>query len=60
LLIALVAQRIDILESGGKHTETIGGYSYTKAAIHAFEDGDLRAIPGAIRTLEYWRVPVLA
>lgn len=55
LVIALVGQRLATRGKEGLASETIGGYAYTHPAIHAFEDGDLRAIPGAVRTLEAWR-----
>lgn len=59
LVIALVGRRLGEMGSDGLSSETIGGYSYTRPAIHAFEDGDLRSIPGAVRTLDYWRLTVL-
>ncbi len=60
LLIELVGRRLATMGSDGLASETIGGYSYSRPAIHAFEDGDLRSIPGAVRTLDYWRLPVLS
>lgn len=60
LLIALVGARLAIMESEGMSGESIGGYSYTKTPIHAYDDGDLRAIPGAVRTINAWRRLVVA
>jgi len=60
LVVALVGRRLGEMGAEGKSSETIGGYSYTRAAIHAFEDGDMRSIVGAMRTLDYWRLAVWA
>lgn len=60
LIVALVGLRIAVIGSEGLSSETIGGYSYSRPAIHAFEDGDMRSIPGAVRTIEAWKAPVFA
>jgi hypothetical protein len=60
LIVALVGLRIAGMGADGIQTETIGGYSYSKYAIHAYEDGDMRSIPGAVRTIEAWKGPVFA
>ena len=44
----------------GINSETIGGYSYSKPATYAFEDGDLKQIPGAYQTIKKWRRLVYA
>jgi hypothetical protein len=59
LVIDLIGLRLNLLGKEGLSGEQIGGYSWTKRAL-AFEDGDLRSLPGAIRTLGVWRRPVLA
>lgn len=60
LVLYLVSIRVGRLGREGILSETIGGYSYSIGATYAFEDGDLRAIPGAMRTIERWRRPVYA
>lgn len=60
LVIELVALRLTREGREGLAGETIGGYSYSIAAVHAFEDGELRAIPGALRTIRAWQRLVVA
>jgi len=60
LVVALVGLWAGQIGSAGLSSETMGGYSYSRPAIHAFADGDMRSIPGAVRTLEAWKAPVWA
>jgi hypothetical protein len=60
LVIDMVALRLARIGREGLSGETIGGYSYTVAAVHAFDDGDLNSIPGGMRTVRAWQRLVLA
>jgi hypothetical protein len=60
LVIDLIKIRATLWGKEGLSGESIGGYSYTRPAIHAFEDGDLRSIVGAMATIKAWRRPVMA
>jgi len=60
LILDLIALRLANVGREGLLSETIGGYSYSRPAVYAFTDGDLKAIPGAFATIEQWRRLVLA
>lgn len=60
LIIDLVSLRLANRDREGLSGETIGGYQYTRPAIYAFADGDLKQIPGAFATIQAWRRPVFA
>lgn len=60
LVIELVALRLARQGREGLSGETIGGYSYTVAPTHAYDDGDLKSIPGAMRTIRAWQRLVVA
>lgn len=55
LVLDLVALRWSLRGKDGLQSESIGGYSYTRSAFHIADDGDLKSIPGALRTIQSWR-----
>ena len=55
LVLDLVALKWSIRGKDGLQSESIGGYSYTRSAFHIADDGDLKSIPGALRTIQSWR-----
>ena len=55
LVLDLVALRWSLRGKDGLQSESIGGYSYTRSAFHIADDGDLKSIPGALRTIQAWR-----
>jgi hypothetical protein len=60
LVIDLVGLRLAREGREGLSGETIGGYSYTVTPIHAYDDGDLKSLPGAMATIKAWRLLVIA
>lgn len=59
-VIDLVGLKRNTARSAGLQGESIGGYSYTKPAVYAFSDGDLKQVPGLYQTIQAWRRPVVA
>lgn len=60
LILDLLAMKLNTLGKEGLASETIGGYSYTRPAIYAFDAGDLKQLPGAMAVIKAWQHRVFA